>query len=122
MDLQYGDTRDQRRSLHLDTGIKILRDDTIDQLIDADLFASQVAAMDLVVTISNATAHFAGALAIPTLLMVDSFPLWYWMKNSENTPWYPSLTILRQTHRGNWGPVIEEVARRLEAVSTSCEE
>ncbi|MBF0127215.1 MAG: tetratricopeptide repeat protein [Magnetococcales bacterium] len=95
VDLQYGDTGAERAAFTAATGIGILHDDTIDQMADLDGFAAQVAAMDAVVTISNTTAHMAGALGVPTLLMLWPGSLWYWMVKRDDSPWYPSMRLFR---------------------------
>lgn len=79
---------------------------------DIDELAAQVAALDLVVTISGTTAHLAGALGRPGLVLMQRDPLWFWFETGEAVPWYPSLTILRQ--RGTaWAAVIADAAARL---------
>ncbi|MBF0127972.1 MAG: tetratricopeptide repeat protein, partial [Magnetococcales bacterium] len=101
VDLQYGDTRAEREAFSRETGIGILHDDAIDQMTDLDSFAAQVAAMDCVVTISNTTAHMAGALGVPTLLLLWRGPLWYWAADREDCLWYPSVRIFRaQAEKG----------------------
>jgi tetratricopeptide (TPR) repeat protein len=61
IDLQYGDTADERAGFENETGVSIIHDDGIDQMADLDAFAAQVAAMDLIISVSNTTVHFAGA-------------------------------------------------------------
>ncbi|MBF0193998.1 MAG: tetratricopeptide repeat protein [Magnetococcales bacterium] len=111
VDLQYGDTFKERSKLISDTGISIIHDEAVDQMGDLDDFGAQVAAMDLVVTISNTTAHMAGALGVPTILMLSKLPIWYWMLESDYSPWYPSMTIFRLKKQGEWGEVIKNVTQ-----------
>jgi len=47
------------------SGIRLYTDDAVDALKDLDAFAAQVAAMDLVISTSNSTVHFAGAFGCP---------------------------------------------------------
>jgi hypothetical protein len=85
------------------------------------MFASQVAAMDRVVTISNTTAHMAGALGVPTLLMLGPVPIWYWLATRDDSPWYPSLRLIRQEQRrGDWQDVVEQVRNELAACVGDC--
>jgi len=109
VDFQYGDTTAERSAFSAETGLELLHDKEVDQLKDMDLFAAQVAAMDFVVTISNTTAHMAGALGVPTLLMLDPVPIWYWMADRSDSPWYPSLRLFRQSSGGGWGGVVDQV-------------
>ena len=113
VDLQYGDTAEDRESLTRESGVGIFHDDDVDQMTDLDTFAAQVAAMDLVITISNTTAHVAGALGVPTWVMLSSAPLNRWMMNRDDSPWYGSVKLFRQSTLGNWSDVVEAVAAEL---------
>ncbi|MBF0379966.1 MAG: tetratricopeptide repeat protein [Magnetococcales bacterium] len=115
VNLQYGDTRKEREELKKSGDITFVHDDSIDQMENLDSFAAQVAAMDLVVTISNTTAHISGALGVPTLLMLGEVPIWYWMLNRTDSPWYPSLTLFRQKKQGDWGDVVNAVGREIKS-------
>ncbi|MBF0588503.1 MAG: tetratricopeptide repeat protein [Magnetococcales bacterium] len=114
VDLQYGDMSAQRAALKAETGVEILYDDSIDQMQDLDGFSAQVAAMDLVVTISNSLTHIAGALGIPTWVMLGPQPYWYWTEGLERCLWYPEVRFIRQSQPYQWGPVIEQVTLELE--------
>lgn len=72
--------------------------------------------MDLVITVDSAMAHLAGALGIPTLLLVSYLPDWRWMMGRVDSPWYPTMRIYRQADPGDWGPVIERVLADLSSV------
>ncbi|MBF0195473.1 MAG: tetratricopeptide repeat protein [Magnetococcales bacterium] len=113
VDLQYGDTHKEREDFSKKAGINIIHDDSIDQMTDLDSFAAQVAAMDMVVTISNTTAHMAGALRVPTLLMLAKVPLWYWLLDCDDSPWYSSLKLYRQDRVGEWEGVVNQVVREV---------
>ncbi|MBF0445061.1 MAG: tetratricopeptide repeat protein [Magnetococcales bacterium] len=113
VDLQYGDTTEERGEFTRDTAIEIIHDDDVEQMVDLDSFAAQVAAMDVVVTISNTTAHMAGALGVETLLLLGKFSLWYWMMDREDSPWYSCANLFRQQKQGEWEDVVGDVTRRL---------
>ncbi len=113
VDLQYGDTEKQRSQLEVTTGITLLHDPSIDQMHDLTAFAAQVAAMDLVVSISNSTVHMAGALGVPTWALLSSAPLWRWFKDRQDCPWYPSVRFFRQAQLGNWDQVIDQVTAEI---------
>ena len=119
MNLRYGDAEEERKGLIVRTRIELLNGVEIDQMVDFDTFAAQVAAMDLVVTISNTTAHILGALGVPTFLILGTIPIWYWMLDREDSPWYPSLRLFRQRNRGEWGDVVEQVGEALGQVQTA---
>ncbi|MFQ5764083.1 MAG: tetratricopeptide repeat protein [Rhodospirillales bacterium] len=116
VDLQYGETAAEREAVEAETGFRIFHDETVDQMADLDSFAAQVAAMDLVVTVSNTTAHMAGALGVPTWVMLNTIPLPCWMLDREDSPWYPSVRLFRQTRRREWDDVVDRVAGALKAL------
>ena len=76
-------------------------------------FAAQLAAMDLVVSISNTTVHMAGALGVPAWVMLNKVPLNCWMLDRADSPWYPSLRLFRQTQSDQWADMIGCVADAL---------
>ncbi len=109
IDLQYGDTSEERLQLEVKTGVTIRRLAHIDNKLDIDGLAALIGACDIVVTVSNTTAHLAAALGKPTLVLLPwHTPLWYWHLNSMDSPWYPSAVLLRQDTTGDWtGPVAQ---------------
>ncbi len=114
IDLQYGYTRDERQALSANTGIEVQRLDDIDNKNDIDGLASLIMACDLVITVSNSTAHLAAALGKPALvLLAHPTPLWYWHIEGQRSPWYPQVTLLRQTTPGDWIPTVRQAAQQL---------
>ena len=119
VDLQYGDTKAQRDAFTSKTGTNILHDDGIDQMADLDAFAAQVAAMDLVVTISNTTAHFAGALGVPTWVMLHANPVACWFLERIDSPWCRSVNLYRKPQDDNtWASVVETICKDLNKLAT----
>ena len=76
--------------------------------------AYAVSRMDLVITIDTALAHLAGALGIPTLLLLTDIPDWRWLMGREDSPWYPSMRLYRQRDAKDWASVIQRVLKDLE--------
>jgi len=115
VDLQYGDTSAERAALHETTGVEVKRIAEIDNFNDIDGLAALMAACDVVVTVSNTTAHLAGALGRPLLVMLPAaFGLvWYWHAGRADSPWYPQAQLFRQTTPGQWSSVINEVSTAL---------
>jgi len=110
--LQYGDHDDlEKQAVSAKSPILIDRD--VDQLSDIDGFAAQVAAMDMVMTIDNSTAHLAGALGVPTWVMLPFARDWRWFQTREDSPWYPTLRLFRQPQRGDWHSVLQQMQRDL---------
>jgi ADP-heptose:LPS heptosyltransferase len=92
----------------------ILIDRSVDQLSDIDVFAAQIAALDLVVTIDNSTAHLAGALGVPVWLLLPYAADWRWLDAGEESAWYPTMRLFRQPKLRDWQSVIERVNRALQ--------
>ena len=75
--------------------------------------AYALSAMDLVITVDTSTAHMAGALGLPTFLLIAALPDWRWLMDRNDSPWYPTLRIYRQPAPGDWTTVIERVVTDL---------
>jgi hypothetical protein len=69
--------------------------------------------MDLLLTVCTSVPHLAGALNIPTWIMLCADPYWIWGKKTATTPWYPSVRLFRQPTLGDWKPVLTEVRAEL---------
>ncbi len=110
--LQYGD-HDWLEEQAAAAGGPLLIDRSVNQFSDIDAFAAQIAALDMVVTIDNSTAHLAGALGVPTWVLLPSAPDWRWLQQREDSPWYPSLRLFRQPQRGDWQAVVQRVQNAL---------
>jgi hypothetical protein len=71
--------------------------------------AHALRALDLLVTVDTSVAHLAGALGVPTLLMIPFVPDWRWMVGRTDTPWYRSVQLIRQTTLFDWTTVLATV-------------
>ncbi|HEV7665458.1 MAG TPA: tetratricopeptide repeat protein [Chloroflexota bacterium] len=70
--------------------------------------------IDLLITVDTSVAHLAGALGIPTWLMLPFAPDFRWLLDRHDSPWYPSLRLFRQSHRGDWSGVLDRVTASLD--------
>ncbi|MFN4165195.1 MAG: tetratricopeptide repeat protein [Ferrovibrio sp.] len=95
--LQYGKAAAEAEPFSRQNDVPLRHDTEVDPLADIDAQAAQIAALDMVVTVSTAAAHLAAALGVPTLLLLPGArgQLWYWGTEGETTPWYPSVRICR---------------------------
>lgn len=122
VDLQYGDTKEERAILKRSTGVEMVRLPDIDNTNDIDGLAALISACDVVVTISNTTAHLSGALGLPTWVFVPYgfAQMWYWFAGKTQSPWYPKTQIRRQTKEQPWASLFSaseaEIGRALEKV------
>ncbi|WP_190276477.1 tetratricopeptide repeat protein [Tsuneonella flava] len=87
--------------------------DTSDWLFDLADTAALIACLDVVVAVDTAVAHLAAAMGKPVLLMLRRSADWRWGRKRRDSYWYPDVRVFRQTHEGDWAPVIEAVAERL---------
>lgn len=69
--------------------------------------------LDLFITVDTAMAHLAGALGVPTWLLIAARPFWLWGLTGDTTPWYPSMTLFRQKWGEDWKPTIARVKHLL---------
>jgi tetratricopeptide (TPR) repeat protein len=111
--LQYGDAGAELAGL----ATAPFRDERVDAGSDFDALAAQVAALDRVVTVSNVTAHLAGALGVPTtVLLPKRFPvLWHWGYHGEETTWYGAVRLLRNPREQGWAELDGLLAADLRA-------
>jgi hypothetical protein len=65
--------------------------------------------LDLVITSDTSTAHLAGALGVPTWLALQHVPDWRWLLEREDSPWYPTMRLFRQTRPGDWQGVFARI-------------
>ena len=84
-----------------------------DQLFTFDDTAALIAALDLVITVDTSVAHLAGALGKPVWIMLPNVPDYRWMLDRNDTPWYPSARLFRQTKSGDWSDVVSLMHREL---------
>lgn len=82
-----------------------------------DDVAALLANLDLVVTIDSGPAHLAGALGVPTCLMIDHISAWFWGNEATLTAWYDSIELFRQPRIGDWAPVVANVREKIAALT-----
>jgi Tfp pilus assembly protein PilF len=75
--------------------------------------AEYLVGLDLVIAVDTAVAHLAGAMGKPVWLLVQDSLDWRWQLNRADSPWYPTLRLFRQSHRGDWRPLMEQVVTEL---------
>ncbi|MCA1324823.1 tetratricopeptide repeat protein [Herbaspirillum sp. alder98] len=75
--------------------------------------AALVSNLDLIISVDTAACHLAGALGKPVWLLNRTNTCWRWQMDRTDTPWYQNFTIFRQTARGDWSDVIEQMREAL---------
>jgi tetratricopeptide (TPR) repeat protein len=80
--------------------------------------AAVMKCLDLVITSDTATAHLAGALGVDVWLALAAAPDWRWLQHRDDSPWYPTMRLFRQTRAGDWAEVFERIAGELKRLTT----
>lgn len=68
--------------------------------------------LDLLITVDTAFAHLAGAIGQPAWVLLPHAPDPRWLRQRSDSPWYPSLTLLRQERPGDWSALVDTVLER----------
>ncbi|MDD5585885.1 MAG: tetratricopeptide repeat protein [Alphaproteobacteria bacterium] len=75
--------------------------------------AHLMAGMDLIITCDTATAHLAGGMGKDVWTLLPFAPDWRWLIGRDDSPWYPSMRLFRQTQSGDWNGVIDRVRQSM---------
>jgi ADP-heptose:LPS heptosyltransferase len=71
--------------------------------------------LDLVIAPDTAIAHLAGALGAPVWLALSFTSDWRWLQGRDDSPWYPTMRIFRQTTFDQWPDVFQRMANAVQA-------
>jgi ADP-heptose:LPS heptosyltransferase len=106
--LQHATTPDETRA---DLGNLALHHLRIEDFVD---LAAAISGLHLVITVDTAVAHLAGALGVPTWVMLPFPADWRWLRDRTDSVWYPGvMRLFRQRRAGVWEGVIEEMTTAL---------
>ena len=84
-----------------------------DEISDFEDTAAILSIVDLLISVDSSPVHLAGALGRPAWVMLPFVPEWRWLLERDDTPWYPSLRLFRQTSRADWASVTGVIASEL---------
>lgn len=76
--------------------------------------AALITNLDVVVSVDTVIAHLAGAMGLQVIAMLARVACWRYGREGDISPWYPTMTLQRQTEDGDWAPVIAQVVKDLE--------
>jgi len=102
-----------------DAAILRERADIIDLTADFTDFretAALASCLDLVISVDSSVAHLAGALALPTWILLPYMPDYRWLLGREDSPWYPTARLFRQDAGRGYTSVIERLRAELNAL------
>jgi hypothetical protein len=109
INIQYGQTPPADLALHMVPGL------APDSMRLEDV-AAVICHLDLVVCCDTGIAHLAGALGKPVWVALRHVASWRWMQSREDSPWYPTMRLFRQSRPGDWAGVIERMAGQLAGI------
>ena len=89
------------------------------ELKDFSDTAALIENLDVVVSVDTATAHVAAALGKPTWILNRFDSCWRWLRDRDDSPWYPSVRLYRQCSACQWEPVLQRIADDLSALNPS---
>ena len=87
--------------------------DHSDHLQDFYDTACVVSQLDLVISVDTAVTHLAGALDVPVWTMLQHNSDFRWMRGRSDSPWYRSMTLIRQNKLGDWDSVLDQIQTNL---------
>jgi tetratricopeptide (TPR) repeat protein len=106
------DPRDPDREVLAGTRIV----DMTERLCDFDETAALISCLDLVISVDTSVAHLAGGLGCPVWILLPYTPDYRWMFDREETPWYPTAKLFRQTENRRWPEVLDRLRVELGAL------
>lgn len=112
--LQYSGESEELAGVQRNLNLEILQDTTLSPTASHEDFCAQAAAMDAVISIQNSTVHVAGAMNVPALLLLPVSGDFRWGVSGSDSLLYPSVTIARQPHYGEWGVALQQAAQWLQ--------
>jgi tetratricopeptide (TPR) repeat protein len=92
--------------------------DLSSDLTDFTETAALVSCLDLVISVDTSVAHLAAALGRRTWILLPYLPDFRWLLDRDDSPWYPTAHLFRQSERRDWAEVIEMVRRALDDLRT----
>lgn len=78
--------------------------------------AALVSCLDLVIGVDTSTIHLSGALGVRTWLLLSYVQDWRWPSSGDESAWYSSVKIFRQSKDQNWDPVLERLGREMDSL------
>jgi tetratricopeptide (TPR) repeat protein len=91
--------------------------DLTEHLTDFSETASMIANLDLVISVDTAVAHLAGAIGKPVWVLLPFAPDWRWLLGREDSPWYPTARLFRQTKPRDWETIVAKLVDALVSFS-----
>ncbi|MBP7253197.1 MAG: tetratricopeptide repeat protein [Alphaproteobacteria bacterium] len=107
--LQKGEAAEQIAAL----GLQHQLIDLMPDVKDFEDTAAIVQNLDFVISVDTSVVHLAGGLGKPVWVLSRFGGCWRWVRNQENSPWYPSARVFGQTQPGDWHSCITRITNAL---------
>lgn len=88
--------------------------DVGEHLTDFAATAALMSCLDLVIAVDTSVAHLAGAFGRPVWIMLPFAPDFRWLLDRDDSPWYPTARLFRQTETRDYAPVIDRIRAELQ--------
>ncbi len=108
------------RTAELDSLSSQLRERIVDVSVGLGDFsdtARELGQVDALVSVDTSVAHLAGAMGVPTVLMLPYVSDWRWGESGSTTPWYDSVRLVRQQTGGDWASVISSAHSEISGIN-----
>lgn len=69
--------------------------------------------IDLVISVCTSVAHLSASLQRPTWILLANHADWRWFSARDDSPWYPSVKLYRQSQRQDWSSVTRAIHQDL---------
>ena len=109
INLQYGDTLEERNIFKNKFNTELINFDEYDITNNFENLSALINSCDLIISISNVTVHFSGAIGKNTWVIVPLSAQWHWFHNRNNSLWYPNIKLFRQQQYGKWDDIIDKI-------------
>jgi hypothetical protein len=87
--------------------------DLTERLSDFEETAALISCLDIVVTVDTSVAHLAGGLGCPVWILLPYRPDYRWLLGRDDSPWYPTVRLFRQSKTRDYGEVLDRVRSEL---------
>jgi len=81
--------------------------------------AAAIDNLDLVISVDTSVLHLSGAIGKPTWALIPYAPEWRWMLNRQDSPWYPTMRLFRQSNWNDWDSVFRSVTEELKMMASN---
>ncbi len=71
------------------------------------------------ITVDTSVAHVAAAMGKPVWILLAYAPDWRWMVDREDSPWYPTMRLFRQSKRDDWDDAIQRAVAAMSLLAST---